>query len=423
VRKPRLIAVDTPFTRRLVDGLGYPLHGAALTTIVAVGLGQVLGAFVPVMGWLVLTVSWAAMYVYAFECLRHTADGYAEPPEMAMDTSLGVAFTLILIQVLGGALAILVPVFVGPAGLLLSLLLALALPAITMSLAFGGSVNEALNPRTWFEAMSRFGRPYFVLAAICFAVWMLQFGVRYALQGFLPQVLAIPLFYLFANYATLLNFHLMGGLIHQYHERVGHVPESEAMVAEAGMDDDDELLAHTRDLAADDLPTAIGLLTQRLRDGAAPVALHAQYRDWLRRANRRDELLVHGQIWIAALVATGESRRALGVAQDCMEIDPGFLPDDPLNAGPLADIAAHAGMPRLALHLARGYARRWPKDFGSAHYGLLAVRMLDRLGQRAEAIVLLTNLRRAWPDHPLQIEMAALDAAFDTAPALAGGRQ
>jgi hypothetical protein len=416
MKKPRLISTDTSFGQRLVHGLGYPLHGAALTSILAIALVQCAGAVVPVGGWLLALLAWAAMYVYAFECLRRTADGYADPPEMAMETSMGVAFALILIQVLGGALAILLPVFLGLPGFALSLLLALALPAITMSLAFDGSVNAALNPVTWFEAMRRFGAPYFVLTAICLGIWLLQFGARSALQDILPRVVAAPLFYMIANYATVLNFHLMGGLIHQYHERVGHTPESEAMVAEAGMDEDDELLAHARHLVADDLPTAIGLLTERIRDGAAPVKIHAQYRDWLKRAGRTPELLVHGQIWIAGLVAGGESRRALGVVQDCMEIDPKFLPDDPLNAGPLADTAAHAGMPRLALHLAQGYARAWPGDFDAAHYGLLAARMLDQLGQRAEAIVLLARVRRAWPEHPLQIDMAALEATFATAP-------
>jgi hypothetical protein len=123
---------------------------------------------------------------------------------------------------------------------------------------------------------------------------------------------------------------------------------------------------------------------------------------------RLPELLVHGQIWIAALVVAKENRRALGVVQDCVDVDPAFVPDDTLTCGPLANTAAAGGMTRLALHLAHGYLRLWPGDMGAPHYGMLAVRMHDRQGEATEAALLARQLIAAYPDHPLRPDIEVL---------------
>lgn len=172
-------------------------------------------------------------------------------------------------------------------------------------------------------------------------------------------------YYLVANYLALYNFHLMGALIHHHHERLGYHPEAEALIEATHPDDDDALLAHVNEIARDDIPAATDILTERIREGLTPAPLHLRYRQLLRAQERMPELLVHGQIWIAALVAGGETRRALGVVQDCIGIDPAFVPDATNTCGPLADTAAHGGMPRLALQLALGYLRLWPGDMGA----------------------------------------------------------
>jgi len=167
------------------------------------------------------------------------------------------------------------------------------------------------------------------------------------------------------------------------------------------------LLRHVNRVAEDDVEAATGILTERLREGLAPAPLHQRYRELQRMQARTPELLVHAQIWIAALVAGGETRRALGVVRDAMDIDPAFLPDAPATCGPLADTAAHGGMARLALHLALGYLHAWPGDAGAPNYGLLAVRMHDRLGGAAEAALLARTLLRDYPGHPVATDLHA----------------
>jgi hypothetical protein len=155
-----LADADTPFSQRAIDGFRYPLGSGARLTLIAVTLLEAL-SFLPVTGLklLVIFIGWMAIYVYAFECLRHTADGFADPPELALNTEDSTGVALILIQLTGNALAVLAPFFLGIPGLLVSLVFAFVLPVITMSLTFDG-VGAALNPANWVAAIARFGPSY-----------------------------------------------------------------------------------------------------------------------------------------------------------------------------------------------------------------------------------------------------------------------
>lgn len=90
-----------------------------------------------------------------------------------------------------------------------------------------------------------------------------------------------------------------------------------------------------------------------------------------RKLHRNDLLLQHGRTWITQLCTAGDARRALGVVQECREIDPAFLPDDPDHAAALARLAARIGMHALAGHLARRFVQRWPQHADAAKMGAL----------------------------------------------------
>jgi len=398
----------TPFGERIVIGLRYPFRSAALVTVIAVTVLESL-SFIPIglLRLLLVGIGLVMVYTYAFECLRHTADGYADPPEMAINTDGGTVRALLFIQVTGSALVYLATFMYGSAGLLVQLVFAFVLPIITMSLTFDG-VGAALNPLTWFAVVGRLGGDYFKLFGMALLTGAIQTGAQYAINQRGPGFLGTAAYFLIVNYFIIYNFHLMGALIHHRHETLGYRPESEAVHTATDPDDDTALLNHVNLIAREDIPGATDILTERIREGMAPPALHTRYRELLRVQGRLPELLVHGQIWIAALVAAREHRRALGVVQDCIDVDPAFLPDDTLTCGPLADTAAAGGMTRLALHLSLGYLRLWPRDMGAPSYGMVAVRMHDRQGEAAEAATLARRLIADYPDHPLRIDIEAL---------------
>jgi hypothetical protein len=414
---PPRAAIDraATFGERLPAAFAYPLDMAALTSIVAIALAHYL-SLAPVLGLVFEAICWAAIYQYAFACLRHTADGYADPPEFAGEGSGGAAFVLIAVQVVGILYVVMLPSFFGPLALAIGLAIGFFLPAIAMSLAFGDSALAALNPLNWLRTVANVGMPYVLLAVIYLGIAALQLALQTAVAGLLPRLLAMLVYYLLANYATVLNFHLMGAMIHAHADRFGYSPQAGTDQQAFGVGADDELLRTVQARAAGDRDGAIDLLTERLREGLAPADVHAEYRRLLALASRHDELLVHGQIWIAALIVAGDLRKALGVVQECQAIDPRFVPDDPRTAGPLAEKAHQLGMPRLAAQLAQGYVQRWPREYEAPYYGLMAARVMIAGHRQAEAMVLLSRLRDAWPDHPLATQLDALIAGLGGTP-------
>lgn len=402
------VAVETPFAERLRQGFGYPLRGAALATCVALALAHYVALLPAYIGLLGGALVWMATWRYAADCMRHTAQGFADPPDVGVDgnDTAGWALTAIhLFAIACGVLAgVFAPVLLWP----LVVLFALLLPAIDMTLAFDANLALALNPLHLARVVAGFGRAYLVPVAINLLLGTLVVLASVA-TALLPRLLAVPLFAFAYTYLVILAFHLMGAMLHQRHEHFGIEPRAEALAAATGQDEDSRLAARARERAADDPQAALDLLAGRLQDRAAPPLLHDTYRELLRRQDMRGALLVHGQIWIAALMAGGEARKALRLVQECSELDPAFLPDDPGNAGALAELAAGQGMNRMAARLCRGFLKAWPRDMRAAQCALLGARLLGGpLAQPAEALALLGWLGPLAAEHPLHAPIEAL---------------
>ena len=404
----RIRTVDpaTPLGERFADGLGYPLRGAALPTLVGLALVHYLGLLPLFLGTAASLLVWGATWRYAAECMLHTANGFADPPDVGLGDSDRAAWGLTAVHVLAAVACVAVPLH--SPGLFWPTLLAVALvlPAIDMALAFDGNLLLAINPLHWGEIIRRFGWTYLLPVGINVAVGILAV-LASLVSARLPRLLSLPLFAFACTYLIVLGFHLMGAMIHRRHEHFGLTPEAEVIAEALGQHDDQRLLDHVRALAANDPMAATRLLVPRLQDREAPAELHQAYRDLLRRQNLTDALLVHGQIRIAALMANNQPRKALGMVQDCMTIDPDFLPDDPGNAGALAEVASRSGMRRMSLKLCRGWLARWPRDGRSPAVALLAARELEAEGQAMEAAVLLGRIAGAWTDHPQHGELLA----------------
>jgi hypothetical protein len=402
------VAADTPFADRLRQGFGYPLRGGALATCTALALAHYVALLPAYIGLLGGALVWAATWRYAADCMRHTAHGFADPPEVGIDGDDTAGWALTAIHLFAIACGVLAGVFF-PALLWPTVVVfALVLPAVDMSLAFDANLALALNPLQLGRVMAAFGRAYLIPVAINLLLGALIVLASLA-TGMLPRLLALPLFAFAYTYLVVLAFHLMGGMLHQRREHFGIEAKAEALANAFGQDDDSRLAAQARELAAGDPQAALRLLASRLQDRAAPPLLHETYRELLRRQDMRDALLVHGQIWIAALMAGGEARKALRLVQECGELDPAFLPDAPANAGALAELAARHGMSRMAARLCRGFLKAWPRDSRAPQCALLGARLLgDTLGQPAEALVLLSRLGALAADHPLRADVDRL---------------
>jgi hypothetical protein len=405
--RPKPVSPGTPLSERLLAGFTYPLRGAALVTCVLLALGQCLTMLPGVIGMGFGFLLWLARWRYAASCLVHTANGFAEPPDVGTEEDASAGRALALLHMLVVIACVACKLFYPPMFWALILFCSLMLPAIDMSLAFGDETS-AFNPMNWQAVISRLGASYFipvVINVVTGALIMLPW-----LASSVPgSVWWQPLLAFAYTYLIIFNLHLMGVMIHRHHERFDLQPEAESLARQSGEGEDERLLIAVRDMAIVDRRAAIGMLVERMQGRSAPALLHHAYRELLSKEGLKDGLLEHGHLWIAALMPQGETRRALALTQECMEIDPDFLPDVPEHTAALAELACRAGMTRLSLKLCRGFLHRWPQSPECPRIGLLAATQLaDRLDQHAEAAVMLGKLAAAWPDHPQQPALVAL---------------
>lgn len=405
MRGIKLASADTPFSERLRSGFGYPLRASGLATLVALALIHYVGLLPSYIGALASGFVWAATWRYAASCLLRTAHGYADPPDVGVDGSDTSAWALTAIHLLVAAFCVIAVVFYPYLLVPLLLFFALVLPAIDMSLAFDGNLALAINPLNWARVMHSFGSAYLIPVAI-----NVLLGVTITLasvtSALLPRLLALPLFAFAYSYLAVLAFHLMGVLIHQRHAQFGIEPEAPILARALGQNADEELLAEVDALALIDPAAATARLVARLQNRAAPHPIHRAYRRLLLQQHFSDALLVHGQIWMAALIAQGDARRALGVLQECCGMDADFIPDDPRTCAELAQLSARLGIRQMALHLCRGFLSHWPRDAQVPHIGLLAARLMAaEPEQKPQASRLLNTLQSDWPEHPLHAEI------------------
>lgn len=344
---------------RLVAGLGYPFRGAALAACVALGLAWYV-TLVPLLGLIAVLLLWMAGLRYAIDCMVRTADGYSDPPEVALGNG-GSPGGMLFVCFLSLLIVAVMWVF-GGVGVSWATLLCIVLiqPAVLMSLAFDGNLLVALNPATWLRTMARFGPAYLVpvVGNILFALLGMTL-----LRGasVLPWFLAIPVHGFLCMLVMILAFHWMGLIVWHYRERTGMEPEAPTL-AGANADVADAQLIESCDAQAQTDPEAAAMrLRDRLREGYAPVHVHTRFRELMRQLGRNDILLQHGQFWIRQLCAHDEMRRALSVINECRDLDANFLPEDPQQAADLTHVAARIGMRRLAGAMTERFLAEWPQ--------------------------------------------------------------
>lgn len=407
-----------PFWNRLGEISLYPTHSAALTTILVLALCRLIGLLpLGVVGWLFEMLIWVALYKYAFECLRATADGRLEPPEIAVSVDDSLGWSQIWLQVAFFALNIFGFWLLGPiGGALVAIVLAIALPGAIMSLAMDQSLAHALNPATWFAVMSRFGWPYIAVAGLYFLFGVSQRYAQAMVLPFLPAFLSIVVFHLITNYVIVATFHLMGYLIYQYHDDIGYEPAATAMpLRAAGADPDQRFLDEAAQFVRDGKPeAACDMLSTQLRGRGGSETVHAQYRKLLALLGRREEQLRHGREWITILLGQDNERKAVEVVRECLELDPAFAPNEIAEASRVAHKAMTLGATQVALKLVSAAYKRNPKHPDVPRNTLLAAKLLaERMGKEDTARTLLDRVLHDFPQDPLADDLRAYRAFLD----------
>jgi hypothetical protein len=409
-----------PFWNRLGEIVRYPAHPKALTTIVALSVSELVVRYLPLgflLGFLLSLAVWVALYKYAFQCLRDSANGWLEPPELAFDVGDELGRKQILLQLVFIIIAVALFYIGGPgAGLVGLFVLGFFYPAATMTLAMDENLPSALNPGQWLAILTRFGSPYLAVAGLCFVVFLSQTYAQSFAALILPGFLATLAAAFISDYAIVATFHLMGYLIYQYHDEVGYEPSthSEPLRRIAASPDQallDDAAAHVRDGRPE---AAADLLREEIRSRGGSEAMHAQYRKLLAVLDRRDEQIRHGREWITALLAQDNERRVVDVARECLDLDPAFQPANPDDVSRIARKAVDLGMTQVALKLLSTFLKTNPRHRDAPANALLAAKVLaERMGKDDVARKLLDQIAERFPNDALSDEIAAYRTFLD----------
>jgi hypothetical protein len=394
-----------PFWHRLRAISLYPLQSAALLSLVALTLCRLL-TFLP-FGIVINFLVSVGLYKYAVAVLQRTANGHMDAPEISTDSDssgrgqiwLQVVFVLLLI----GGFAFLGPV----GGSICALILGLAIPAATISLAMDGNFLHALNPLTWMAIATRIGWPYLAVTVLYAVIVISQANATALLAPFMPPVLDVLVSYFLSQYGVLVAFHLMGYMIYQYHEELGFEASAPLARRDANSDPDQDVLDDAEQLVQNGDPRAAEqMIERRLRVRGGTPAVHAQYRKLLKLSGDVDALSRHGRDYLNVLMAQGNEKAAFELARDCFASNPDFTFSEPGQVAPLARRAADTGQTQLAVNMLRGFDRNHPQHPDVVPNALLLARLLtDKLNQEGEARTMLTNVRRANQSHPQCAEM------------------
>lgn len=404
----------TPIHERWPQILRYPLHLGALSTCIAIAVAHLV-AHIP-MGFVLDLLVWAAFFKYALEVLRWSANGRTEAPEISFTVSDAVGRYAMLLLVLSEVALILLTNLYGfiPA-LILGVVLMLAMPAMMMILALDEGIARALNPIAWLMLAERIGRQYFVLVGFFVAAVIVQSLVAYVLSMVLPAVVVTPLIYFVVNYLMIVNFHLIGCVIHAQADELGYAGHLELKDEVPHTDPSRKILDAARTRAADgDVRGAIQLLRDELAALPEALLLHDEYRHWLQQEGDKIELATHGKKYIPLLLAKDQERRAIEVARASQVADPAFALDRAEDVTRLAHAAAEAGQTQLTLSLLAGFHKRFRNhpDIGR-NYLLAAKLWAERMNKEMQARAMLQQIKVMLPDDPIVPQVDAYLAYLD----------
>ncbi|MGA9333948.1 MAG: hypothetical protein WBV39_06695 [Rudaea sp.] len=396
--------------------LRYPLQPAAFVTVVVLAVAHLL-VYLPVVGIFLDLIVWAALFKYAFEVLRWTANGRESAPEVALSVSDTISIYAVLLLVLVEVVLYLVGMWYGMiAQLVLGVVLMFAMPAMMMILALEEGIARALNPIAWLMIAARIGNPYYLLVGFFFATLLMQSVVATAVNSVVPFLLAMPLVYCVVNYLMIANFHLIGSVIHEHRDELGYTGHLQLSDEVPYTDPSRTILDAARGRAASgDTQGAAALLRDELGEHPDMLPLHDEYRHWLNENDAKAELVAHGKQYIPVLLARDQDRRAIEVARECQIADSAFALDKAEDVSRLAHAAADAGQTQVAMGLLGGFHKRFRNHPDIGRNYLLAARLwAERMNKEMQARAMLNQIKVMMPNDPVIPEVNAYLAFLDT---------
>ena len=291
----------------------------------------------------------------------------------------------------------------------------LALPASIIRLSLDKSLGAALSPAEIGQVMSAMGWRYLILCVFLFILWQSPSYVGWFLSQGLPRVVMVPVVALLSGYFGVVMCAMMGYAVFQYQGELGYVAAGDE--APAGFAAPEwrrrKALAEAEIRVKEGQSgAALEILLEALREGAQDLKLNERYHQLLFSVNARSECLKHLPHYLPLAVRLN-TPLAVTAFLNARQLQPDYLPEDPLVCERIAEVLLERHKAREALSLLRNLHKRFPDYPGVPRAYLLAARgFSEELGQVEPARQLLAFIRQRYPAFEQMSEVVQLEAVL-----------
>lgn len=398
-----------PFWHKIHSFFSYPVNAQALLFL---GVMSLLGAVIGQMGLLAIPISilYVAIYSkYLFRVIEQCSYGQFTPPPIA-EAFTGGGFSLFFKQAAIFFIAALCVVYAGKSGssflIFTSIaLVALALPASVMIMAQEQSFLEAINPAKLFFVIHAIGWPYLILNAFLFILSTSPSWVIYQLQDVLHGTL-LNLIAMAANgFFSLVMAAMMGYCLYQFQGPLGYTTADEAEACP-----DAESYYKQLALAENHIFVKEGQYDEAIKD--LRLVINKYHRNDLELNQRLHRLLInsddlgllkkHAHHYIELLIKSGRLHEAAQIFLTVQGKADDYRLQDPHLKLEIAKGLQRNRQFREAILLLKNFHKEYPQHPDTAEAYLLSAKAYSEgLGKDKQALQLLNFIIKQYPSAPV----------------------
>jgi tetratricopeptide (TPR) repeat protein len=406
-----------PFWQRIRKFSLLPLDKAVLLRIFALSGALLVSLVLPFLGGLGLALLAAVVFAllvvgasYGFKIIERSSKGYLIPSDYGLtdQTAVGplLPYKFAALIVAFAAVAVILNRMLGAfdlaALIVLGVVFAALLPAVSIRLVTTGSLRGALNLAEIFGAVRKIGRPYAALSGFVFGGVVGGLGALYVLgvlghggadpaKGGLGYAVLTLLFSVAFWYYAFAVCAVLGYALFQ-HADAFHIAllarDGKRLKSSTGRHAD--VKARTRDaligqmLTQGEIREAIELLNADLSQRPNDLSLHARLHKLLLAENYAPRVEDHTEKYVALLVKSQNWHEALELVEEALARRADWAPRRTESIAPLARAALQKGRPQLAATLIRGFDKKHPNHPDIPQIYFVGAQLMAETGRKPD---------------------------------------
>ncbi len=337
-----------PFWTRLPKIFSYPFSANPLILSLILSLAVCFLSWIPFASLII----YAILIKYAFSILKTTMHGNLNPPKIdtlfttedfapvikqwIMYAAIGIGGFFFFLKL--GLIA----------GILYILIVSYSLPSMIMLLVTSEKLGHALNPIMFLGFAFKIGKGYLIMWFFLVLLLSAPGALGYYIIQYLPEFSQRFLITFGENMYTFITYHLMGYVILQYHENIGHEIDyenfQENISDQQGQQQGEQKTNKGSEFIIDEQGEITGqaeLLTRKgkldeaiayikeatIASGITSLVLLERYYNLLKLRKQIPDMVSQGKGYLQKLIKINMKEKACQVYIDCASADKLFKPE------------------------------------------------------------------------------------------------